>query len=109
MTRSEIICNQYGEVHWWPDGEKRSQAFVCSVHVNEGHRGKGHGTRLMLQLAQHLWKHRFWTIELDNCSDPKSLFYERLGFAYLDQHDNAMTVKTRRLIECCSKLLTPVR
>jgi ribosomal protein S18 acetylase RimI-like enzyme len=106
MTRPESIYTKYGDVHWWPDDDKRSHAFVCSVHVDEHHRGQGLGTQLMLELASELVKRRFWTVELDNCSDPGSQFYERLGFTYKDKHDNAMTVKTLDLFQNCCKLLS---
>lgn len=84
-------------------------SYLCSIRVDDVYRQRGIGSLLVYELAKFLKNQRVWKIEVDNMIGDASLFYERLGFRYVDMAHGApcgpeMTSETNRVLREFSHL-----
>jgi GNAT superfamily N-acetyltransferase len=89
----------------YTEGYERSTIYITDVFVAENVRRQSLGTYFLYLVACEARKKRFHTISLDSVLDAHNLFYERLGFKYLQgSGDNEMAIKTMDLIHNIEKL-----
>lgn len=75
--------------YMWPD---QKLLYLEHVYVHESLRGRGHGTKLMLEAEQEAIRHGCKSIVLDTFSFQAEGFYQKLGYeriGFIENHIGA--------------------
>lgn len=90
---------------------EENKAFLLNLHVEDSHRKKGLGTRLLYEFASYLWRTVHsnaskFIIEVDDCSsryhDAENNIYCKAGFCYKEPDGPEMQTNLKKFFSSIS-------